>query len=256
MIELLKDDLYLLKQLDLPKRNVDIQGYFQGIISGRAWINKKSNPTTAILIVADFCILVGDIDTNEESWIIEILSTNCKGKLIISENLNWHEFIEKNFKEIFKKYKRYSIKREPDVFDKNKLNEYILSLRPKFTPIRIDEKIYYKALEQYWTADFCSNFSSLDNYLKYGVGYVVMKDGEIISGAASYSYCEGAIDITIETKPEYKRQGLALACASKVILECIEKGLYPQWDASNLPSVALAEKLGYNMDKEYWVYFI
>ncbi|GAA0774758.1 hypothetical protein GCM10008908_25150 [Clostridium subterminale] len=83
-----------------------------------------------------------------------------------------------------------------------------------------------------------------------------MKDGEIISGASSYSYCEGAIDITIETKPEYKRKGLALACASKVILECMERGLYPQWDASNLLSVSLAQKLGYNVDKEYWVYFI
>lgn len=61
--------------------------------------------------------------------------------------------------------------------------------------------------------------------MKYGVGYVVMKDGEIISGASSYSYCEGDIDITIETKPEYKRQGLALACASKVILECMQEAL-------------------------------
>ncbi len=52
-----------------------------------------------------------------------------------------------------------------------------------------------------------------------------MKDGEIISGASSYSYCEGSIDITIETKPEYKRQGLALACASKVILGCMQKAL-------------------------------
>ena len=32
------------------------------------------------------------------------------------------------------------------------------------------------------------------------------KDGEIISGASSYSYCEGHIDITIETKPEYQQK--------------------------------------------------
>lgn len=256
MIELTKKDLHLLSQLDLPKDNVNIRSYLQGIIDGFAWINEKTNPTTGILVIADFCILIGDIDTNAKSEIIEILSKNCKGKLIVSNNSIWYKFIENNFHGTFKKYKRYSMKREPKVFDKSRLNEYIMAVQHEFLPIRINKEVYYKALEQYWTADFCSNFLSLNHYLKYGVGYVVMEDGEIISGASSYSYCEGAIDITIETKPEYKRKGLALACASKVILECIERGIYPQWDASNLLSVLLAQKLGYNVDKEYWVYFI
>lgn len=164
--------------------------------------------------------------------------------------------MESNFKSALKKFNRYAIKWEPNVFDKKQLSEFALAVQPEFTILRINEPLYHKALEQFWTADFCSNFASLEEFLEHGIGYVIMKDGEIIAGASSYSYCNGAIEITIETKSEYRRKGLALACASKVILECLDRGIYPRWDASNKNSVALAEKLGYHFDKEYLVYSI
>ncbi|MCR5097745.1 MAG: GNAT family N-acetyltransferase [Lachnospiraceae bacterium] len=42
-------------------------------------------------------------------------------------------------------------------------------------------------------------------------------------------------------------------CAA-LILRCIDEGLYPSWDAMNMNSVHLAEKLGYEFDHEYTVY--
>ena len=51
-----------------------------------------------------------------------------------------------------------------------------------------------------------------------------------------------------------KRKGLAYVCGSKLILECLERGLYPSWDAQNKWSVALAEKLGYHFSHEYTAY--
>ena len=36
-----------------------------------------------------------------------------------------------------------------------------------------------------------------------------------------------------------------------MILECLSRGLYPSWDAQNLQSVALAEKLGYHYSHTY-----
>ena len=35
-----------------------------------------------------------------------------------------------------------------------------------------------------------------------------------------------------------------------LILQCLEEGLYPSWDAQNMISVHLAEKLGYELDHE------
>jgi predicted GNAT family acetyltransferase len=60
----------------------------------------------------------------------------------------------------------------------------------------------------------------------------------------------------IDTKPEYRQKGLATACASKLILTALERGLYPSWDAFDLRSVALAEKLGYHVDRPYIIYLL
>ena len=84
-----------------------------------------------------------------------------------------------------------------------------------------------------------------------GLGVVVMKDNEPISGAAAYSRYRDGIEVEIDTKEQYRRKGLAYCCGAKLILECLKRGLYPSWDAHNKASVALAEKLGYNYHHGY-----
>ena len=44
---------------------------------------------------------------------------------------------------------------------------------------------------------------------------------------------------------DLRRRGLALSCGARLILTCLDRGLYPSWDAANLESVALARRLGY-----------
>ncbi|HKL78942.1 MAG TPA: GNAT family N-acetyltransferase, partial [Mobilitalea sp.] len=95
-----------------------------------------------------------------------------------------------------------------------------------------------------------------ETYKKLGIGAVILKDGILVSGASSYSRYQDGIEIEIDTKEEFRRKGLAYVCAAKLILECLDKKLYPSWDAQNKWSVALAEKLGYHFDHEYLAYEI
>ncbi|WP_307720455.1 GNAT family N-acetyltransferase [Clostridium tagluense] len=41
-----------------------------------------------------------------------------------------------------------------------------------------------------------------------------------------------------------------------MILDCLHRGKYPSYDAANLESVALAQKLGYVLDEPYDTYYI
>ena len=91
-------------------------------------------------------------------------------------------------------------------------------------------------------------------YEKYGLGVILLKDGQVVSGASSYSAYKGGIEIEIDTRKDYRRKGLASICGAKLILECLDRGLYPSWDAQNMGSVALAEKLGYHFDHAYDAY--
>lgn len=118
----------------------------------------------------------------------------------------------------------------------------------------VDEKLYDLAMQEDWSGDLCSQFPAYEDFHKNGLGFMVLHNGRPVSGASSYTIYREGIEIEIDTKPEYRRQGLATVCAAALILECLNRGLYPSWDAANRYSLALAEKLGYHFDREYPAY--
>ena len=71
------------------------------------------------------------------------------------------------------------------------------------------------------------------------------------AGASSYAVWDGGIEIQIDTRPDLRRRGLALSCGARLILTCLDQGLLPSWDAHDRRSAALAEKLGYRLDRPY-----
>lgn len=226
---------------------------------GRIWVDNEEKPSCAITLVGDFYFFVGEYRKDEEEGIHSIIDKHCKGKILIIHGKHWEavlDWMKENYPDSYKSFSRYALLGKIDWFDKDKLKQNVVTIEPEYKVERIDEHSYSITGEQYWTMDFCSNFISKEDFFANGIGYVILKGEEIIVGASTYSYCEGKLEITIETKEEYRKKGLALACASKLILESIERNIYPRWDAANLASVALAEKLGYRFGHEYTAYGI
>ena len=104
------------------------------------------------------------------------------------------------------------------------------------------------------TRDFVSSFRNKEAFLEFGRGVVILKSGRIVAGASSYSRYNEGIEIEVDTVAEERRKGLATIACAALILRCIDEGLYPSWDAQNMNSVHLAEKLGYEFDHEYTAY--
>ena len=107
-----------------------------------------------------------------------------------------------------------------------------------------------------WSRDLCSAFDSPGECCRRGVGVAALHDGVPVAGAGSYSVYRGGIEIEIDTRADHRRKGLAAACGAALILACLDRGLYPSWDAIDLRSAALAEKLGYHRGEPYTVYWI
>ena len=255
MIELKNDEMHTLKKFYSEDLDVTLISCIEGNM-GKAWVDNKVEPNIAIIIVADFCYLFGNVVHNENSINLKTILEKAHRKIIMIFDSSWLVLIEKYYVNRFKMFKRFSIKREPNVFKRDILNSYIKAIEPNFEIKRIDKDIYIKVLKDAFMADCCSNFTSIESFLNNGIGYVIIYNDEVVSGASSYSYCKGSIDITIGTNEAFRKKGLALACASKLILECLDNNIYPRWDATNLESVALAEKLGYHFDKKYEAYTI
>lgn len=220
----------------------------QGIM-GNIYADVPDNPTSAMAILGDFTFFAGkpsiELATYKPAWCTQDFM------IMIPQNAHWKNTIMQTYGDKAKVVSRYATKKEPDIFDREKLNKIVSSLPGEYQIHRIDEPLYQMCKAQSWSADLVSQFPNYDMYHKLGLGFVVLKDDTIVSGASSYTrYLEG-IEIEIDTKKEYRRRGLAYACGAKLILECLKCSLYPSWDAQNKCSIALAEKLGYHYSHTY-----
>lgn len=201
-----------------------------------------STPNFAILTVRKYCFMSGNI---EKENLYELINNKLKQYIIIpSDNLKI--VIEEIYKDNINKLERYSIKKTP-VFDKKKLQEYINKVPKEYNIQAIDKKIADRIKEEKF-------INITDNYEKNGIGYYCIYNNEIIGVASSNIFYKDGIEVNIKVKDEYRRKGIATALASKLILKCLEKNKKISWDAANLWSIGLAEKLGFEYDSTYNIY--
>lgn len=225
----------------------------QGLM-GSAWADDEDAPTSAQLVVADFCLFAGE--PSEELVRNRPAEHKSDFVIMIPQTLAWGELIEQVYQQTAKRVTRYAIKKELGVFDPDKLEVLTGNIGPEYELKLIDEAIYLQILEHSWSRDMCGHFADYRQYRDRGVGVAVLHHGEVVAGASSYTIYKEGIEVEIDTREDHRRKGLATACGARLILECLKRGLYPSWDAQNTWSVALAEKLGYHYDKEYTAYEI
>jgi hypothetical protein len=213
---------------------------------GYAIADNNENPTAAQIVVGDFCFFAGTPNNG--------LVAQAATPIIVPQNEEWAIMIESVWGNHVEKSLRYATKKEHEVFSTERLNDYESSLGEEYTLKLFDEEIYDQVIHESWSKDLCSQYANYHDYSKRGIGIAVIYQGLLVSGASSYSVYNGGIEVEIDTKPEFRQKGLATVCGAGLILECLKRGLYPSWDAHDLRSVALAEKLGYRLDHPYTVY--
>lgn len=222
---------------------------------GDAWADNVREPKSARIILGDFCYLSGKAnpemvkekpEERKSDFIIMVPSRRgCE---------DWADEIERIYGEGCKRVERYAMKKEPGIFSREHLTEITERIPAGYEVRLIDEEIFRQAREISWAVDFTAQFADYEDYRNRGLGVAVLKDGALVSGASSYSVYKGGIEVEIATQKDCRRKGLASVCGARLVLECMERNLYPSWDAQNKWSVALAEKLGYHFERAYPAY--
>lgn len=222
-------------------------------VMGKAWAVPSPSPQAACIAIGDFLFFAGDACSPEAE--VLALAKPWKQKknplLAIPQTEAWERLLLSCHGSLAKKSARYATKKEGDIFSREKLQGFRAALPSGFHLSPITPAAYRIMGKESWAQDFCSQFSSYEDYKKRGLGFFAWQGQELAAGASSYTIYSQGIEIEIDTKPEYRRKGLALACASALILRCLEQGLYPSWDAANQASISLAQKLGYRFSHEY-----
>ncbi len=214
--------------------------------------------TAAMIVNGDFAFPAGDA-TGEAALALlqKIPLMHSPGKLLFTPpDPAWEQRVRSVWGEQVEESKRYSFYRDATGLDRVKLTALRDCLPAGYRLAQMDGLLYRQAYARDWSHDLVSLFQNEADYVARGVGVAVLQGDDLVAGASSYAVFPGGIEIEIDTRADRRGMGFATACGAALILLCLERGLYPNWDAANPVSASLAQKLGYTPKSTYSVYEI
>ncbi len=224
----------------------------QGVM-GNLYVDDAAQPNSAAAVLGDFCFLAGAPSLDFLTFLTEEACQNFS--LIVPANSALGDCIECFFEERAKRFTRYATKKDT-AFDLQKLGKMAEAVPAGLTLVPIEEEIFSMAKALEWSQDLVSQYRDYEAYREKGIGTALLYQGELVAGASSYSVYKDGIEIEIDTRADWRRNGLARICGAALIQRCLDKKIYPSWDAHNKASLALAMQLGYQFDHSYTAYEI
>ena len=80
---------------------------------------------------------------------------------------------------------------------------------------------------------------------------MLLKNNELIAGISSALVYRGAVEVEVATRPDKQGNGFAKKLGAAMILESLNRDMFPLWDAHNEASKKVAEFLGYELIGPY-----
>jgi RimJ/RimL family protein N-acetyltransferase len=213
---------------------------------GSIW-TLEGSPRAALCENGDFLFLAGDAGDEQTAQLLQAWKREHEGRpmILAPQDPACAPLIAAVFGGAAVKNRRWAFRKDADAFDLPQLTAFAQSL-PRGVVLRpLDEELCRRSMAQEWSRDWCSQFGGTEDFLSRGMGVAALYGNEIIGGASSYTVWSGGVEIQIDTRQDWRGQGVATACGAALMLRCFEKGLRPSWDAANDVSRRLACRLGF-----------
>ena len=218
-----------------------------GLKSQIGTVYRNSDGATSFYDIGNFLYLAGEL--NSRFWEDFIRQYGLDYKIIISEDTKWQDFLRRQVGLI--SFTRYSFKDKAN-FQVEFLNDLVSQLEKGYNIVPIDNHIYDCFSEEEWSQDLQGDFESYQNFtLKGGFGFVIVKNKEVIAGISSGLVYQGAVEVEVATRPNEQGNGFAKKLGAAMILESLNRDMFPLWDAHNEASKKVAEFLGYELVEPY-----
>lgn len=242
------DLLLVLKAMFNGHRRVDLA--IESILEGQTGehiaikVDDVSNPAAAQLEHGTFTVFAGI----PSSSFIKKLKQPCA---IQPSPVEWIDLIKATYPRHLQTFTRYSFRH--DSLNREHLQTLIEQHPFKDQMKKLDLPMATALSKDEWGRYHFMNYHGPAHFIETGIGYGVIAGSRIAAACTSALVCSTGIELNIITDPHYRRKGLATLVAAALILDCIDKGLEPHWDAANSVSRELALKLGYTAAGEYEV---
>lgn len=231
-----------------------INSCFEGIY-GELLCDDACDPKTAVIVSGDFHYLAGEPAFADEIMADAVYKPHA---VFVPSDDGWFDALNAASGGRLRKVERYHMRLLEGGFDRQALSGIIDNMNYlKLSDCElcaIGRAEYDECLASDWADSFVSNFSDYNEFEKHGFGFVIKHAGKIVSGTSTYCYYSKGVEVEVSTAPEYRMKGLARITAARFILECLDRGLAPNWDARNMASVSIARKLGFELHDSYTAY--
>lgn len=213
----------------------------EGIQEGDIFTNSRADYNSVLFWAhSGFAYISGKIDKSFLEDIYALMlnknKSNPRRFLLLTDDKFTQCYFKSN--ENISLEKRY-------LFEYSKSSEFTQAAIPVGYKLKeIDEKILTQISGSILPSLF---WKDLNAFLTKGKGYCITYNDDIATWAFSAAISSKEIDIGIETSPEYKRQGLGLIVAQKMIEFTVKQEKNPVWAChyKNTASEKTAEKLGF-----------
>ncbi len=135
----------------------------------------------------------------------------------------------------------------------NKDNKFLENHSCEIKPI--NQELLDSSLEnlEFLTEEIEGMWGAVDGFIQNGFGYCAVNGKQLISCCTAELVSKNHCGIGISTIETEQKKGVGTVLAANFVKECTERNLIPYWDSwiDNLPSVKIAEKVGFNKVAEY-----
>jgi len=234
---------------NVPRVDISIECVLEDQI-GKAFVDDPQNPSACMIQIGPFHYFAGDAASNGGR---EMVRNFQPYNLFMSASSGWAEAFKQEYKERFVQIERYS-------FSSGQLEiEHLRKLcqDSKFAQdVRQMDAALLERLKGHDHFIDVSDFESPIDFEDRGIGFYIEKNGKIIGAAYSSLVCSTGIEVSLFVEEEYRRQRVATVLSANLVRWCLEHGMDAHWDAANLESCKLAEKLGYTPAGRYQAYYL
>ena len=185
------------------------------------------------------------LDGDPESVSVEEVAAHFRNRPLVCLTDSWKEQIETQYPDaavyrrtVMKPACRFTIREIPD-------------LPVEYRLTGMDEAAFHMHPFSHGM-----NYASWAAFQAEGSGAVVYHGDRIVASASSFLSLDGEIELDISTEKAHQGKKLAVACVSRVLRDCMERGIIVHWDAQNDISRHLAKRFGFEAGAEYPVYWL
>ncbi len=222
----------------------------QGLVASRVFADDARAPTAAVLSLSRMGIGFAAGDARQAAGLLDCLRGWHAWYEITNPPPSWHPALAAWSRDSFATV-RYGFSVGASGFDLDKLRA--LASPPPGTRLRrYDEALLRQALSSAWSEDQLGAFETPEAFCKEGLGVaLVSEDGALLAGCTSFCRHADGYEIQIDTHPDARGKGYAACVGAAFVLETLSRDLTPYWDAANIASLRLSQKLGFIFREAY-----